>query len=380
MVLARGPPRRRVPCGFCSRRVARPDRRERAGSGVMGSPRWDEPMNNDRACDVRDVGEAGVIARALRRAGSSRMVLAGIGDDAAVLHVPRGAALLASCDMLVEGVHFRRDWSSPEQVGAKAAAVNLSDIAAMGGRPSALLTSLALPPALPVAWVEAFYAGFGKVAAQWQAPLAGGDTVGSPGPVVVDVTVLGYARRPVKRFGAQPGDNLVLTGPVGGAAAGLALLASGCRWPGGSEWERRLLAAQLTPSARVREGRWLAGGARAMTDLSDGLGVGLLGILGDRVGASIEGSAVPRSAGLEEAARRLGVPIRSWLVDGGEDYELLAAVPAERLPRMQATFARHGRDLFVIGTVEAEPGIRWREDGREVSVTVRSFEHFHLDS
>jgi thiamine-monophosphate kinase len=324
---------------------------------------------------VREAGEPGVVAAARRHGGRSRRVVTGIGDDAAVLAVPRGRHLLASCDMLVEGIHFRRDWARPEQVGEKAAAVNLSDIAAMGGKPLALLTSLALPPDLPLAWVEAFFDGFERLASRWGSPLVGGDTVGSPGPVVVDVTVLGTARRPVPRTGAEPGDVLVLTGPVGGAAAGLALLANGVRWPGAGVGERRLLEAQLAPRPRLDEGRWLAEAARAMTDLSDGLGVGLVNLLDGR-GAVLEGSQVPRLPEVAATARRLGLRELDLVVDGGEDYELLAAVPAEAWPALADTFRRRRRTLHRIGVVQADPALVWREAGREVKLRVRPFDHF----
>jgi thiamine-monophosphate kinase len=335
----------------------------------------------DRAT-VREAGELGVIEAARRHGGGGGRIVAGIGDDAAVLAVPRGQRLLASCDMLVEGIHFRRDWAGPDQVGEKAAAVNLSDIAAMGGRPIALLTSLALPPGLPMAWVEAFYDGFERLANRWGSPLVGGDTVGSPGPVVVDVTVLGVARKPVPRTGAAAGDVLVLTGPVGAAAAGLALLERGVRWPGGGAGERRLLEAQLTPRPRVDEGRWLAEVARAMTDLSDGLGVGLVNLLGG-LGATLDASQVPRLPEVSEVAGRLGMPETQLILNGGEDYELLAAVPSEAWPALADTFRRRRRPLHRIGVVHAGPELVWRELGREVTLRVRPFDHFgvgHDDS
>ncbi len=356
---------------------------EPAAEDFLGQSRKTSLMEHqsaDEGTTLLSLGERGVIEQARRHAGRRRApLLLGIGDDAALLTPPPNKLLSLTCDMLVEGVHFRRDWSTARQIGGKAAAVNLSDIAAMGGEPAIALVSLAAPGETRACFVDEFFAGLTAELAAYGCQLAGGDTVASPGPVVVDVTVAGFQEAAVRRRGARAGDVLVLTGPVGGAAVGLALLEAGSRFPGSDKTERALLAAQLSPHARVREGRALARYAHAMTDLSDGLGTALSLLTEDRgLGARLDREQIPVAAGLRQVAGRLQKDPDRLIIDGGEEYELLAAVAPRRVPALWRTFARLGLVLYPIGEVTASAGLFWREAGRETRIERAIFEHFRL--
>lgn len=292
---------------------------------------------------IAEVGEFGLIARVTAGREQPAGTLLGPGDDAAVVAAPDGR-VVACTDVLVDTVHFRLDWSSPEQVGRKAAAANLADIAAMGAVPTALLVGLACPGTTPVTtleeladglWAEARAAGIGVV---------GGD-VASSATLVVAVTALGSlaGRHPVTRAGARPGDVVALCGRVGWAAAGLAVLARGFRSP-----------VAVVGAHRVPEPPYAAGpaaalaGATAMIDVSDGL----LADLGHVAAASgvvldVRSAALEVPPRLGEVASALGVDPMGWLLTGGEDHALAATFPpAAALPE----------GWTVIGAVGEPPG------------------------
>ena len=258
---------------------------------------------------ARDVGEFGLIARVIDRLAGSPAVLLGPGDDAAVVAAPDGR-VVATTDVLVEGVHFRRDWSSGYDVGRKAAAANLADVAAMGGRGTALLIGLAAPTDLPLAWALELTDGLRDEAALVGAAVVGGDVVRSA-TLVVSVTALGdlEGRTPVTRGGARPGDVVVLAGELGRSAAGLARLTEGHRDGDAVDAHRR-------PTPPYALGPALAdAGATAMCDVSDGL-----------------------VADLGHIARASGVlidldPADELFLTGGEDHALVATLPpAASLP------------------------------------------------
>ena len=332
---------------------------------------------------VADAGEAWVIEAVRRRMGPPPAGAVGIGDDAAVLPVPAGGRILASQDMLVEGVHFRRDWMPPEQIGAKAVAVNVSDMAAMGGRPFAMLTALGLPGALDCGWVERLLDGVAEAAKGVKAPVVGGDTVGSPAGVVLDVAILGAADHPTLRAGAQPGDWLVVTGPLGGSAAGLACFQGGAAWPGATPLEAAALRQHACPPDRLDAGGVLARHAHAMTDISDGFWTEVAALVDPTgFGAVVHQEHLPVWPQAAEVARRLGAaadaPLR-WALTGGEDYELLAAVPPERWPTLKRGLAAVGVEGVVVGRVEPIPGVRLLQFGERVSWDPGSqggFDHF----
>jgi thiamine-monophosphate kinase len=282
---------------------------------------------------VRVVGEFGVIARVVARSGAARVADVGPGDDAAVLRVPDGR-VVATTDVLVEGRHFRRDWSSAEDVGHKAAAANLADVAAMGGVATALLVGLACPPDTSTAWLEGVATGLAAECAPLGAAVVGGDTVAAaPGSsaVVLSVTALGDlgGRAPVLRSGARPGDVLALAGRLGWSACGLAVLRRGFTSPAAA------VAAHRRPSPPYAAGPAAAdAGATAMCDVSDGLlaDAGHLardsGVVIDVDRAALVRATLEPPGPLQQVAGALGGDPLAWVLTGGEDHALLATFPA----------------------------------------------------
>ena len=262
---------------------------------------------------ARQVGEFALIARIVPRLGTGPQVLLGPGDDAAVVAVPDGR-VVATTDLFVEGVHFRRDWSTGYDVGRKAAAANLADVMAMGGIGTALLVGLSAPPDLPVDWLLALADGLRDEAALVGAVVVGGDTTAG-GHVVVAVTALGdlAGRSPITRDGARPGDVVVLAGQLGRSAAGLALFEAG-------ERTGELVDAHRRPQPPYAAGPLLAeAAATAMCDVSDGL-LADLGHIARASGVSIELHA----GRLREAAPDVEL---HHVLTGGEDHALVATVP-----------------------------------------------------
>jgi thiamine-monophosphate kinase len=303
--------------------------------------------------DLADIGEFGVIRRLLERLPASQLIVPP-GDDAAVVRTTEET--LAAADLLVEGRHFDFAFSSPADVGFKAVTVNVSDIAAMGGRPRYVLVSIGAPAATPVGVLESLYDGIGEAARAYGVAVAGGDTVGAD-EIIVSVAVLGEpgAGGIVLRSGARAGDLLCVTGELGAAAAGLALLraegdpaarALADRYPKLAEAHRRGVA-------RVREGEAAAtAGARAMIDVSDGL-ISDAGHLCERsgVGLILDGHTVPAAAGVAEVEEWAGAS--GLALSGGDDYELCIAVSpdaVESLTRAVAPTALTTIGRFVDGS------------------------------
>jgi thiamine-monophosphate kinase len=253
----------------------------------------------------------------------------GVGDDAAVLRPTPGRRLVVTTDVLVEGRHFGSAFSEPEDWGWKAVAVNLSDLAAMGAAARWLLVALTVPDQASLTLLQRLYAGIGEACEAFAVALVGGDTSG--GPVLsLAVTALGEADRAVTRAGARPGDRLVVSGPLGAAAAGLALLERDDqparellgRFPG-------LAVAHRRPRPELATGMRLAhAGATAMIDLSDGLAGDALHLAeASGVGIELHDAAVPLAPGVAEAAALLGRDPAELALGGGEDYLLAAALP-----------------------------------------------------
>ena len=274
---------------------------------------------------ISTLGEFGLIGRVTAGRRQPGSTLLGPGDDTAVVACPDGR-VVATTDVLVEGVHFRLDWSTPEQIGRKAAAANLADVAAMGAVPTALLVALACPGDTPVATVSGLVDGLWVEAGAVGAGVVGGDVVSSP-TLTVSVTALGSldGREPVRRSGARPGDVVALCGRIGWAAAGWAVLARGFRSP-----------AAVVGAHRVPEPPYAAGpqaaaaGATAMIDVSDGL----LADLGHVAAASgvlidVRTAALEVPARLVDVGAALGVEPMHWLLTGGEDHPLAATFPGE---------------------------------------------------
>lgn len=330
-----------------------------------------------------------------------RPVPVGLGDDAAL--VPTGPATLVTTDVQVEGVHFRRDLSLPEEVGRRALEVNLSDVAAMGGVPEWGVISLLLPPDLPLAALEGVYRGLAASARRAGVGLVGGNiSRAGGGPFSITVTLLGRpaARRPVRRSGARPGDLVVVTGYPGLAAAGRQLLEES--GPGPDLWApprpargrasasarpeypladpaaRAALGRFLAPEARLNAGPWAArAGASALIDLSDGLAADLGHLLeASGVGARLDRAALPRLRGYDALCATRGWRPEQLILFGGDDYELLLTISPRRWAAAAPRTSSAKIPKTVIGQVTAEPGVLILADGlREAVVSPRGWRH-----
>jgi thiamine-monophosphate kinase len=329
---------------------------------------------------IADVGEFGLIKRVIARlgdrpapvrsSGSGRSsgpaqpagpdLLVGPGDDAAVLAAPDGR-VVASTDVLVEGRHFRRDWASATEIGHRAAAANLADIAAMGAVPTALLVGLCAPPETEVSWVEELADGLAEEAGTAGAGVVGGDMSASP-VLTIAVTALGdlCGRAPVRRSGAKPGDLLALAGRIGYAAAGYTVLSRGFRSP------KVLVEAYRRPSVPYPAGPGAAAlGATSMIDISDGLLADLAHVASaSAVAIDVRTDAFEVPAQMRDAAGALGVDPYAWILAGGDDHALAATFPAGTvLPE----------DWRVIGAVAEGAGVS--VDGRSYDGPA-GWEHF----
>ncbi len=292
------------------------------------------------------------------KAGSSAGVPLGIGDDCALVAVdPVGQ--LVTTDMLLDGRHFQLGMHSPEEIGYKALAVNLSDVAAMAGRPRAAFVAVGLPRANGAEVARGLLAGMLPLAERFGVALAGGDTNAWDGPLVVSVTLLGDPIPPgvVRRGGGRAGDVLFVTGPLGGS----------------------LLGRHLRPEPRVREAIALHGAVdlHAMIDLSDGLSSDLSHILEESggLGATLDASRIPIHADAERMAERTGKPPLAHALDDGEDFELCFAVDTESARRLEAN-PPEGVVVYRIGVLESRPGLRLRREGMEQDLAPGGFDHF----
>lgn len=330
-----------------------------------------------------DLSEDELVA-AIRRMLSRDVpgVLVGPGDDAAVVQAGAAAQVLTA-DMLVEGVHFERETISPQDLGAKAIVVNVSDIAAMAASPRFALVSIGIPPDLDAPWVVELYGGMLAACDEYALSLVGGDTNRAE-RVTLSVSVIGEGApgRVVTRTGARKGDVVVVTGSLGAAAGGLALsrrhpsvLGEGLR----VGWSRPLLDALNRPVARVGEGQTLAqAGATAMIDVSDGLARDLSRLCAESgVGARVNLERIPVAPALRDAAPVLGVDALELALRGGEDYELIATIDAEAFDRARGELDdRFGVTLTEVGVIIDQGYVAVDADGRESPLEPKGWEHF----
>src|SRR5579863_10434109 len=314
--------------------------------------------------DIRRVAEEG-----RRRPAKSRgTVIAGIGDDCAVLRFPSGTDSLVTTDFSLDGVHFRRDWHTPESVGHRCLARGLSDIAAMGGEPVAAFLSLALPRGFSRKWVDRFSSGLMSLASQCGVTLAGGDTAESPGGILADIVVLGTVPKgkAVLRSGARAGDGIYVTGELGGAAGGFEIMRKAKHKLDPQHYPRHFF-----PEPRIAVGRVLRekGLASAMIDTSDGLSTDLAHICEESgVGAEVESELVPR-ASVGKPARDVDLELA---LHGGEDYELLFTAPRNR--RVPSRIA--GLPITQIGHITRGKKIFLKENGKRSELKAGGWEHF----
>jgi thiamine-monophosphate kinase len=315
--------------------------------------------------------EKALIAQIRRMAkGANRSVIAGVGDDCAVLRVRPGHESLVTTDFTLEGIHFRRDWHPAESVGHRCLTRGLSDIAAMGGEAVAEFLSLALPRNTSQAWVERFAGSLIRLAKKHGVTLAGGDTAESPNGILADIIVVGTVPKgqAILRSGARPGDRIYVSGELGGSAAAVLQMRAKPK----KKLNPRDYPRHFYPEARLELGRILREKrlATAMIDTSDGLSTDLAHICEESGrGAEIEASLIPRA--------RVGKPAREVDLDlalhGGEDYELLFTVrPGKRVPAQIA-----GVPLTPIGVITRARRILVRNSkGVAYELQARGWEHF----
>ncbi|MBM4286127.1 MAG: thiamine-phosphate kinase [Deltaproteobacteria bacterium] len=329
----------------------------------------------------RVVGEFGLIENLARLFGPTPAEVAlGIGDDGAALAAGGDRLLVLTMDTLVEGVHFDLAYISLAQLGRKSLAVNVSDIAAMGGEPAYALLSLGWPPARKLEEALEFGEGLAAAGREFGVAVIGGDTVASPQGLTVTLTVLGWGKPGalLRRNGARPGDQVYVTGPLGESAAGLEVLRRGLTL--NPVLAAPLIEAHLHPRPRVAAGRLLAdeGLASAAIDLSDGLAGDLNHVCrASGTGAVVLGATVPITVGVAEVARLLGADPLTLALEGGEDYELLFTSPPERAGRLFEAFFRAGLSPPVlIGEITAGSGVTLRTSQGDREISGGGFDHF----
>ncbi len=323
-------------------------------------------------------GEDRIIARYFRplakHPGAFRLI-----DDAAALTPPAGAELVLTVDAIVGGVHFFPD-DPPDTVAKKALRVNLSDLAAKGARPAGFLLALALPKDTSETWIAGFARGLGADAKSYACPLLGGDSVRTPGPVTISITAFGTLPKGtmVRRAGARAGDRLLVTGTIGDAALGLVVHLHGDYWKLGRSERKHLTDRYLVPQPRNAIAEAVRRHASAAMDISDGLPGDLDKLCAaSGVSADVEIARVP----LSPAARHVveTEPGMVWRVlIGGDDYEIVCAVPPKNLPAFRAAAAKVRVPVAEIGVVKKGRGPSRFLDrtGNPLLFTRRSFSHF----
>jgi thiamine-monophosphate kinase len=322
-----------------------------------------------------DLGEFELIRRFFMRGDSARRgsgVLLGIGDDAALLDLPKGADLVACVDTIVAGRHFP-EGADARSIGHRALAVNLSDMAAMGAMPAWATLALTMPRA-DSDWLEKFAAGFLDLADAHSVALVGGDT--TRGPLTVSVQVLGSVPHgsALRRGGGEAGNILAVSGTLGDAAAGLALRQAPPAAKLSPEAEALIRRFEY-PVPRVQLGLAARGIATAAMDLSDGL-IGDLPKLADAcaLAAHVRIEALPLSSALRKSAD--SSQARDWALAGGDDYELLLAVPAGRFSELEGAADQLNLTLTPIGELRAGSGVTWSLNGEDFAPRVSGYEHF----
>jgi thiamine-monophosphate kinase len=333
--------------------------------------------------NIGAIGEFSLIAGIRRRMAGNypAEVTLGIGDDCAILRPQAGMEWVITTDTQVEDVHFRRDWLTPYQIGWRALAVNLSDIAAMGAEPFAALAAFSLPASTEEAFFEQFLDGVCALGQQYSCPLIGGNLTREPTHLSLTFTLLGRVPlgQAVRRSGARAGDDVWVSGRLGGASAGLrTLLQPRPKFEAIGTALRRRYAQ---PQPRIQEALFLraSGQLTSLIDLSDGL-AGDLGHICDEsgVGADVLADALPLDAGVREVASAVGEAPLTFALRGGEDFELCCtAAPGALAPLCQEFHRRFGLDLTRIGMITAERGLRLTHgDGSQASLSPQAFDHF----
>jgi len=335
---------------------------------------------------ISEIGEFGLIERISKDTIiNPKNIILGIGDDCAAYYTSPDKIVLATCDMLVENIHFTLSTCSPRQLGRKAMAVNISDIAAMGGIPRQALFSLGAASSTSVEFIDQLADGMKEEAKLFEVNIVGGDTVRSPLGLVINITLIGEVETDliIRRDTANPGDLIVVTGELGGSAAGLALLLgegkSSLVSPG---IFREVKEAHLSPVPAVKEGRIIAKNklATAMIDISDGLSSDLTRICeASRVGAKVYASQIPLLPAAESVAKLLKKDPLDFALYGGEDYKLLFTVSPEKVEIARNLFYTELKTKVTeVGVIrEEQEGIKLKDlQGKVADLKPKGYNHF----
>ncbi len=333
-------------------------------------------MTHSTTSPLANLGEFGLISRIAAKVFTHESVVTGIGDDAAVTAISAGMHMLTSTDMLLEDVHFRRTWHDPYRLGRKSLAVSISDIAAMGAIPRWTLLSLAIPPELPLDFVDNYIRGFLAMAEEYQVTLIGGDTCSSRSGLTISVTIMGeqYPGQIVRRSGAMPEDDIWVTGTLGDAALALKLLESG------ETVSDKLLPRLLDPNPRVYAATTLAeaGLITAMIDISDGI-MADYGHIAERsgVGGCIRLDELPLSSDFLSYSAHFPVIPYQLALSGGEDYELCFTANRNNREKVVGCAKKCGIAVTRIGIVSSSPGVTAvNPDGSSYKAQTEGFNHF----
>lgn len=346
----------------------------------------EEKMKIETGLKLSAVGEFGFIDR-LARSFNQHLPegVTGIGDDCAVLPWRGDQKLLVTTDLLLDRVHFLKEKIAPRDLGYKALAVNLSDLAAMGGKPLWAFLSIALPAETELAWADQFISGWKSLSDKTQVKLLGGDTTRTTGAVVINVAVLGKARRKYIKYrsGARPGDLVAVTGELGSSEGGLRLLLNKELRDIGSPDERSLLRRHFHPRPQLQEGFFLAHQPEvgAMMDVSDGLDSDLRRIMGrSGTGAEVYLEKLPVSPALKRCSQQYGWSLEEVAAAGGEDYCLLITVRPEGYSHLDRRYRqKFGRSLYPVGRITREKGkLIFLEAGQPVVLQKSGFDHFKI--
>ncbi|MDT8317596.1 MAG: thiamine-phosphate kinase [bacterium] len=332
--------------------------------------------------NLGDLGEFGLIDRIagfFDRDNSD--IVIGIGDDAAAIRKGEGIISLVTSDMLLEDIHFDLRYTAPNQLGEKALAVNISDIAAMGGTPRFFLLSIALPKDTEVDFVENFSKGAALAASRFGVTLIGGDTVASDDKILISITLIGEApeREVLCRNGANPGDQIFVTGTIGDSAAGLKLLKKGINIDNCSPENGELIKKHLSPSPRVDVARYISRNhlATSMIDISDGLLKDMGHICeSSKAQGKIWLDRIPLSSSYIRVAKDHGFNIKTVLA-GGEDYELLFTIPMEKVEELDKLERNFDCTLTHIGEICPGNGVLlYDHENNIIDPGMTGYDHF----
>jgi thiamine-monophosphate kinase len=328
---------------------------------------------------IKDIGEFGFIERikggCLTR---DKGVIRGIGDDCCVFKAAGEMATLMTTDMLVEKIHFLLNSIPPFQLGRKSLAVNMSDIAAMGGTPKEAVISIAIPETIDLVFLDTLYDGMKSIAKEYEINLLGGDTTASPAHLVINIAMVGEALEEeiLYRSGAKVGDVIFLTGPVGSSAAGLEIILTGRSFAGGDD----LVNAHQDPYPHVKAGRIIASKkvANSLIDVSDGVAADLGHICAEsKLGAIIAEEMIPTTERFQAYCNRFNPDSRRLSLHVGEDYVLLGTVPEKSAAHLQEALQSEGCEFYPIGHTVAEAGLKLKShDGAIEVIGKEGWDHF----